>query len=294
MGGCEWWDERGEDDGATVPPSRGGWGASGAAGIARGPSAASGLARTVPARTRQKKRVSAAWAGTMVTAAYPAAVLSVPPRTVAGGALAGRAGAEPGLRAHLSHAPKSTISSAHHLPKSRGRGGRGGESRGRASAHEGCAQAGGGCDAGRARGGGGSPYTGAATLNKELHDGGSPPRGGPAAASPRGIGPRPLAALWPPGGHQPASVCVGAGRLEHQNKQRRHAGLSRSMPPSRVVERVEPCPGLDMSHPCTTCRWCRKCRCRTHAQSSPGRLSRFLSVSASSHLKVSEYVSGGS
>ena len=32
MGGCEWWDERGEDDGATVPPSRGGWGASGASG----------------------------------------------------------------------------------------------------------------------------------------------------------------------------------------------------------------------------------------------------------------------
>ena len=59
---------------------------------------------------------------------------------------------------------------------------RGGESRGRASAHEGYVQAGGGCDASRARGGGGSPYTGAATLNEELHDGGSPPRGGPAAA----------------------------------------------------------------------------------------------------------------
>ena len=230
MGGCEWWGEGGEDDGATVPPSRGGWGASGAAGIARGPSAASGLAHPEPARTRQRKRVSAAWAGTMVTAACPAAVLSVPPRTVAGGALAGRAGAEPGLRAHLSHAPKSTISSAHHLPKSRGRGGRGGESRGRASAHEGCAQAGGGCDAGRARGGGGSPYTGAATLNEELRDGGSPQRGGPAAALPRGIEPRPLTTVWPPGGpsqqvHDSAQVDTntkasnGATRFEAQESR---------------------------------------------------------------------------
>ena len=223
MGRCDWWDEGGEDDLATVPPSRGGWGASGAAGIVRGPSAASGLTHTVPARTRQRKRMSTAWAGRIGTAACPAAVLSVPPRTVAGGALAGRAGAEPGLRAHLSHAPKSTISSAHHLPKSRGRGGRGGESRGRASAHEGCAQAGGGCDAGRAGGGGCSPHTRPSHWHEELYDGGSPPRGGPAAASPRGIGPRPLAAIWPPEGHQPASVCVGAGQLQHQSKQRRHA-----------------------------------------------------------------------
>jgi len=159
---------------------------------------------------------------------------------------------------------------------------RGGESRGRASAHEGCAQAGGGCDAGRARGGGGSPYTGAATLNKELHDGRSPPRGGPAAASPRGIGPRPLAARWPPEGHQPASVCVGAGRLQHQNKQRRQAVWSRRMPISRVVERVDTCSGSDMSQPCTTRRRCPSCRRRTHAQSSPGRLSSFLGVSAKS------------
>ena len=77
---------------------------------------------------------------------------------------------------------------------------RGGESRGRASAHEGCAQAGGGCDAGRAGGGGGSLDTEAATLKEELRDGGSPQRGGPAAALPRGIEPRPLTTIWPPGG----------------------------------------------------------------------------------------------
>jgi len=47
-------------------------------------------------------------------------------------------------------------------------------------------------------GGGGSPDTEAATLNEELHDGGSPPRGGPAAALPRGIEPRPLTTIWPP------------------------------------------------------------------------------------------------
>ena len=81
-----------------------------------------------------------------------------------------------------------------------GRGGRSGESRGRASAHEGCAQAGGGCDAGRAGGGGGSLDTEAATLKEELRDGGSPQRGGPAAALPRGIEPRPLTTIWPPGG----------------------------------------------------------------------------------------------
>ena len=55
-----------------------------------------------------------------------------------------------------------------------------------------------GCDAGRVGGGGGSPDTEAATLNEELHDGGSPQRGGPAAALPRGIEPRPLTTIWPP------------------------------------------------------------------------------------------------
>ena len=185
--------------------------------------------------------MSTAWAGRIGTAACPAAVLSVPPRTVAGGALAGRAGAEPGLRAHLSHAPKSTISSAHHLPKSRGRGGRGGESRGRASAHEGCAQASGGCDAGRARGGGGSPYSGATTLNNELHDGGSPQRGGPAAALPRGIEPRPLTTIWPPGG--PSQQVHGTAQVDTNIKAsngatRFEAQESRALASSSAMRRA--------------------------------------------------------
>ena len=95
-------------------------------------------------------------------------------------------------------------------------------------------------------------------------------------------------------GAQPAGARHGTGRHKHQSKQRRHAGLSRSMPPSRVVERVETCSGSDMSHPCTTRRWCRKCRCRTHAQSSPARNSSFLSSSAILQMYFSESVSGGS
>ena len=95
-------------------------------------------------------------------------------------------------------------------------------------------------------------------------------------------------------GAQPAGSRHGTGWLEHQSKQRRRSVLSRSMPPSRVVERVEPFPGSDMSHPCTTRRWCRKCRCRTHAQSSPGRNSSFLRSLATLQMYFSESVSGGS
>lgn len=181
-----------------TPPSRGGrrsLARRGSCGGLLGPET------SVPARTSKAHSVRAEWPATTAAAAAPAAGPSLPPLTVAGGALAGgRAGLGEGCGRAFRTRPNRPSRARVAWQNQGGRGGRGGERRERASAHEGCAQAGGGCGAGRA-GGGASHLTRGPRVGTRSR---TTPGGLRGAVPPLPChgesNTRPLTTDWPPGG----------------------------------------------------------------------------------------------
>ena len=167
---------------------------------------------------------------------------------------------------------KSTIGTARCLPKARGRGGRGGGSSGqRVRGRWMCVgKRGARCGARAGRG--------QLTLRRGRHvEQGASRRREPSERWSRR---RPATGNRTPTpddhlaarGAQPAGARHGTGRHKHQSKQRRHADLSRRMPPACAAARLPAPVGAQTCPWCLRSRWGRKHRRHLSKKSRPGPL----------------------